>query len=176
MKNIIKKRKNFRGHTFVELMAVLAIIGIMVAVTMVSMNAANTDNKLKAAQREVASAIRMAQSNALQGKTVSENVPRYWGFKFTSNNTYIVFYNDTINGPEASDVNSGTGVESHVLNNGVALNTFTASPNSTRVIFTVPNATVTLPIASPLTLTLTFLSGSLSKTDLITSGGVVTEN
>jgi Tfp pilus assembly protein FimT len=164
-----KARKFFSGHTFLELMTVIGILGIMLAMTLVSMNRSNTDAKLKAAQREVASAIRMAQSNALQGKTVNisdkTRVPQRFGFRFTDNNSYEVFYEDS----------SNETVESHDLGSGVTLSAPGSSYNTnTKITFSVPNATVNLPGSSSLELSLTL--GSDTKKVTITSGGVVTEN
>lgn len=56
-----------RGFSLVEVLLVIAFIGIMTAVTFVSLSGKRTDETLKGAAREVAAAVRVAQNNALSG-------------------------------------------------------------------------------------------------------------
>lgn len=157
------------GFTMVEVLAILAVLAIMLAVSLTNLNPGKNEAKLKAAQREVGSAIRMAQSNALQGKTASGSVPRFWGFKFKDNNTYTIFYIISTTDTTERDY------ETHDLNNGVIVsNPAALYETSTRLTFLVPNSSVALPSGSSLGLTLQI--GSSTKTVTITSGGVVTED
>lgn len=170
MKN--KKKRFFSGHTFVELLAILAVLAIMLAVSLTNLNPGKNEAKLKAAQREVASAIRMAQSNALQGKTVYGSVPKFWGFKFKDNNTYAIFY--IISTTDTTEYE----YETHDLNNGVIVSN-PASPYeaNTKVTFSTPNASVALPSGAGASLELTLQIGSsANKKVTITSSGVITED
>jgi len=56
-----------RGFTLIEVMVVIALIGIMTAITFVSFSGRRDDEALKASAREVAAALRMTQSDALAG-------------------------------------------------------------------------------------------------------------
>jgi type II secretory pathway pseudopilin PulG len=161
----MKKRykKNF-GFTIVELLVIIAIMGIMLAVGMISLTKGSSDAKIISAQREVASAIRTAKSYALQGKTVSGNAPMYWGFKFTNDTSYEIFSNDG---------SSDTQREAYTLSNGVKRDN-PASAADTRVIFSVPNGDISFSSGSSLNLNLNL--GTSNKAVGVASGGVVTEN
>lgn len=61
-----------KGFSLVELMIVIAIAGIMTAVTLVSMNATREKKTVESAAREVAAAVREAQNYALTGKDLKD--------------------------------------------------------------------------------------------------------
>lgn len=83
-----KSSKFKSGFTLMELMVVVAIIGIMTAVTIVSLNRGKTEKQLEVAAREVAGAIREAQSNALNGKVLDPTkIP--CKFFFARNTTFL---------------------------------------------------------------------------------------
>lgn len=67
-KIIVKKHKVSAGVTFVELMVVIAIIGIMTAVTVVSLQSSRDKKAVEVAGKQVVASIREAQNNALTGK------------------------------------------------------------------------------------------------------------
>ena len=111
MQNIAKKH---RGFSFIELLTVISIIGIMSAVAFVSLSSSKSSAKLSAAQREVAGAIKLAQSYTLQGRMeTNENgsglaVPCGYGFHFISPTDYEIFYNP---GPtRCTEKNSGEDI------------------------------------------------------------------
>jgi len=112
MLNIFKK---YRGFSFIELLTVIAIIGIMSAVAFVSLSSSKSSAKLSAAQREVAGAIKLAQSYALQGRMETDEaggsglaVPCGYGFHFISPTDYEIFYNP---GPtRCTEKNSGEDI------------------------------------------------------------------
>jgi len=161
-----KKSKFFsKGFTLVEILIAIAIMLVMFMVGYASLSSPKSENKLKAAQREVASAISVAHSNALQGKTVNKILPQYWGFKFVNNKKYQIFNWD---GSSPSD----SMVEEYTLSNGVTLSD-PADFNDSRITFSTPNG-IAGGATLPLTLTLS-LSGSI-KTITINSAGVVSEN
>ena len=57
-----------KGFSLMELMIVIAIIGVMTSVGLVSLNYSKTARALENASREVAAAVREAQNNALSGR------------------------------------------------------------------------------------------------------------
>lgn len=145
-----------------EVMAVIAIIGIMTGVGVRSLQDSKADAKLKSAQREIASAIKLAQTYALQGKVVSSlgKAPCAYGFKFSSATSYEIFY--------SSDCASTSSLESYNLD-GVSLSSPEASGSV--VTFSLPFATMTS--GKDLTLTLNF--SDISKDVIIHEGGYVEE-
>jgi Tfp pilus assembly protein FimT len=89
----IYKEKKLNGFSLIELMVILAIIVIMTGVSIVSLSPSRRYQALKAAQDEVTASIKLAQSYALQGRTVS-GISRVcgYGFKFTNETDYQIFY------------------------------------------------------------------------------------
>ncbi len=59
--------RSARGFSLVEVMTVIAFIGIMVAITFVSFSGKRDETALNVATREVATSVRLAQNNALSG-------------------------------------------------------------------------------------------------------------
>lgn len=156
--SIVKKR----GFSFMELMIVCAIIGIMTAVALVYLGGSNRSGKeVELAAREVAVAIREAQNNALGGKQPSTlaagEVACGHGFYFNASGAtdYKIFYNLKPAGadcPTASkDHSSSTDYISYSLSNGVQF-----SAGSGAIYFDSPHGNIfrdgTL-LASTLTIT-----------------------
>jgi len=184
-----------------ELLLVIAIIGIMATAGFVSLSSNQTNTKLQAAQREVASVIKLTQSYALQGKVADDKIghmvtPCGYGFRFIDSTHYEIFYNTWTTGGAGyytdctkmnTDFNNrhwknGTPhsqtMESYQLNNGVTLSvTDQATGMYAEFYFTIPDGNIY--DSSGATYggqTLTFnLSGS-TKAIRINPGGSVTEN
>jgi len=150
--NKTKKRKNdfIQGFTLIEILAALAIMGIMLSIILISFNSSKRDVTLKSAQREVASAIKMAHAYALQGKTQNEETPCGYGFRFTDSDSYMIFYNKFQkigSDNDCNDQNERKGyrrygtfsqeAESYDLGNGVKKDG--AALSSTTVYFAVPH-------------------------------------
>lgn len=87
-----KNKIKLKGFTLLELMIVIAIIGIMSAIGIVSLNNTRSFSKLKSAQEEVSATLKTAQNYALQEKSQSQKVCGY-GFRFINNHQYEIFYN-----------------------------------------------------------------------------------
>lgn len=153
--------KNKKGFTFVEVITVITIITIMTAVSLVYLGSARTETKLKAAQREVASAIKLAQSYALNGKACFSESPNRYIFSFAKDTG-----NYRIDCIDSGMITHNT--ESVTLDNGVKFS------DDGWVAFTVPNATVSFIGAAPLTINLVL--DSTTKSASINSQGLVTEN
>lgn len=162
-----KNNVKYKAVTLLELLTVIAIIGIMTAAGLVSLNSGKTMAKLQAAQREVASAIKLTQSYALQGKVTPEGTtPCGYGFRFDPSDTinkakYEIFYNTW--GPtgwgaytSCEEMNKyadarhwkngfshSPALVSSQLNNGVILSlpdiyAGGSPPNTTEIYFTIP--------------------------------------
>lgn len=65
---MVKIKENQKGYSLVELMLVIALIGIMVVIGFVSLVSARNKNAVEVAAREVAAVAREAQNYALSGK------------------------------------------------------------------------------------------------------------
>lgn len=189
-----------RAFSLIELLTVIAIIGIISAVAFVSLNSNKSASRLKTAQREVTSTIKLAQTYALQGKTQGGVTPCGYGFRFkdTSNIiNYEVFYNPP--GPEPQDcawkndrwqdrkwqnVGQTPPAETFALKNGVTLSSPAISSlnnNDTEIYFTVPHAEMFNKdgIQYPSAQVLEFNyggAGGTTKTITINPGGYITEN
>ncbi len=149
----------FKGFSFLELMIVIAIIGIMTVVALVYISKSNRSGKeVEFAAREVAVAIREAQNNALGGKQPDAGmVACVHGFYFNASGAtdYKIFYNLKPAGadcPTASkDHSSSTDYISYSLSNGVQF-----SAGSGAIYFDSPHGNIfrdgTL-LASTLTIT-----------------------
>lgn len=87
-------KKRGSGFTLIEVMIVVAIIGILSALTLGSLAAGRTARDLSRSSREVAAALREAQNYALSGRTanIGENNCAYSvqgsGSTFTLSHTY----------------------------------------------------------------------------------------
>lgn len=71
-KQKIQEKIMFRkGNSFVELLTIIGIIGIMTAVTYASMSSLRTGKEVEVAARQIASLIREVQNNAVSGKMMN---------------------------------------------------------------------------------------------------------
>lgn len=168
----IKKTKIFlKGFTLIELIIIIAITSVLFLVGYFSLNSPKSENKVKAAQREVVATMKAAHSYALQGKTDGASVPRYWGLKFTDNKTYQIFLSNNVNAP----INSAPDVqqEEYRLNNGVEFDGFTSSDN-TRILFLVPHGKASLP-GGAASFSFNLELDGVTKAITISSDGVVEE-
>lgn len=128
-----------RGSSFIEVMTVVAFIGIMMGVVFVSLSERRDEEALKAAAREVAAVIRVAQNNALSGvKKEGENygLCRHIA-KGKDVNTYETYVRHLKNS-SSTDCNASSDINDFLLNtytlsNGVSFNDPTWS-----VSFSVP--------------------------------------
>lgn len=166
-----------RGFTLLELMVVIGIIGIMTGIGLVSLVPAKKNIALKTAQDEVTSAIKLAQSYALQGKSISgvSDICGY-GFRFIDPPIagdpivdYEIFYYKA--GADCTGGKTESTVESQDLKNGVSLTSPVVA--NTKIYFGIPSADIS---GTGVPQTFTFSSGSDSKIITISSSGLVTEN
>ena len=182
--------RKLKAFSLAELLIVIAIIGIMSVVGFVSLSANKTHANLTTAQREVASAIKLAQSYALQGKAQGGSTPCGYGFRFTNPTNYEVFYNTPASGTTCDQDNAVVAylhfktsapvsqtAETGSLKNNVTL-TGIADYAETEVYFTVPfgriydGAGAALSVDKILTLSAT----GGDRTITVQKGGGVVEN
>lgn len=178
------KKRNKTGFTLIEVIIVIAIIGIMTAISIVSLRGGKTSNNLETSRREVASIIKLAQSYALQGKITGGNTPCGFGVRFTDSNSYELFYIVPGSG-SCSDKNSSSAsrrcsgnsdchsLENYDLKSDIAVNDYSDKD----IYFIVPHASVyNSSGASFGGNSLTFKSGDLKTKELsINSLGLITE-
>lgn len=160
--------KNSHGFSLVEVLVVIAFIGIMTGVLFVSLSGKRTETSLKSAAREVAAAVRTAQNSALTG--VKTGVPdgrslcRY-DIERTSASTYEIFvrYSQN-NGSCPGNNNDRSSLGRFSLKNGVSF-----SGGNWSVLFDVPRGNVSATASIGLT-----KSGS-SFSVCVPSSGSITE-
>ena len=123
--------KNKKGLTLLELIVVVAIIGIMSSVIFISMSQSKSRTALEQASREVAAAIRETQNYALTGKVLASN-PDDLPFRYIfmgNGSTYRVRYMYNSGGIPGTRTYA-----TYELKNGVSM-------SNTTIYYAVPHAT-----------------------------------
>ena len=132
-----------RGFSLVEIMTVIALMSIMMAITFISFSGKRDETALKVSAREVASAIRLAQSDALSGVREDGNTNGlcFHGIAGTSDNTYELSVTHLKSGSgqlcSDPDERESFSLGSYVLDGGVTF----GSP-SWGVSFSVPRGDI----------------------------------
>lgn len=163
-----EKDKNDSGFTLIELLLVIGILSILAVATFVSFSSVRSGAKTRSAQREVASAIKLAQSYALEGKVHGGTTPKYYGFKFRNDRrTYVICKNNS-----AGDAGCSADVETYTLTSGVTLNASTSIADSL-IMFAIPHGNNSN--AGDRTLILSDSAGS-SRSVVINNRGMITED
>ncbi len=119
------ERTRAHGFTLIEVLIVVAIIGIVSAMILVTFSGQRQTRNLERAAREVLATLREAQNYALSGRAgaISEN-NTYYGVQIASATAYSVV------------ASSGT-IASYTLKSGV-----TFSSGATTISFTLPRGDV----------------------------------
>jgi prepilin-type N-terminal cleavage/methylation domain-containing protein len=151
------KSKNKRGFSLVELMIVISIIGIMSVLGMASFRSSRAYLNLDLSQRELAAAIKLAQSYAIQGKTQivagEEMLPCGYGLRFTEEKKFEIFFNKNPETETCQKINQTASAEDmHFGNQSVSAETFEFKEGvtlegvsdfaTTEIYFTIPHANV----------------------------------
>lgn len=168
----------FRGFTLVELMLVVAFIGIMAGVVLVSFSTRSTSESVKSAAREVAAAVRETQVSALSGfgRGESESIPdgsricRYEINQISSTQyRSIVFYS-------SSNCLSGTEENitllTYTLPNGVSFPSGSPSSPVWSIKFAVPRGEIMTGSSSSISL----VKGESSFSVCVSPAGSVKES
>ena len=133
---------------------VITIISLVSVVTLTTVGVGRTRNNLKTAQAEVISAIKLTQSYALQGKTVSAGeTPCGFGFMFSDEGNYRIFYVPAGSGMTCDEKNANASYRQYINeSNSPTLEEYEIRNNiilkegldlsDTEVYFTVPHANV----------------------------------
>lgn len=157
--------KNSHGFSLVEVLVVIAFIGIMTGVLFVSLSGKRTETSLKSAAREVAAAVRTAQNSALTG--VKTGVPDGRSLcRYEIKNTNASRYEILLHYSNGGNCNRQSSLGVFSLKNGVSF-----SGGNWSVLFGVPRGDVLSGSQSAIGLT---KSGS-SFSVCVPSSGSITE-
>ena len=78
------------GFTLIELLIVIAIIGILAAISIPSFSTFTTNQRLSQAAKQVKNDLRSAQNRAINGVKDSAG-NKVWGISFDGSNSYAIF-------------------------------------------------------------------------------------
>ncbi len=159
--NIAKIQNKKAGFTLLELMVVVAIIGIMSAVGFVSLSDSRNQKAVDLEARKVASVLRMTQNYAVSGYSLDINkIPCQFTFTSMSTGSYSISYN----------YRSPVGV----CGSPQLISTFTVANNVSITSATVGFARPRGEVASPTQIILS--RAGLTATVCVGVGGVIDDN
>lgn len=163
-----------RGFTLVEVMLVMAFIGIMTGVVFVSLSTRRSMESAKSAAREVAAAVRETQGSALSGLRRGKNssVPDGRSIcRYEITQTSATEYQSSVFHANDCSIGSPTSLllRTYTLPNGVRFSSPLSSP--WRVVFAVPRGEVT-----PGNVSISLAKGGSSFSVCVSSAGSVKES
>jgi prepilin-type N-terminal cleavage/methylation domain-containing protein len=171
-----EKSRAQRGFTLIEMMIVIAIVGILSAMTLVSFSGKRSERGIDRASHTLAAALREAQSYAQTGRTttiVQDNCSYRLQISVTA---YVVVNTFRLAGdPPGTCTGVGT-VASYRLTDGVVV-----SSGSVTIGFNIPRGEVTrngvlLSSSTPSYARIDLATGSLARYVCIYPTGRVVEN
>jgi len=177
--HLLKKNghKNYHGFTLVEVIMVIAIIGILSSISIISFNPLSKRTKVNASADEVTSALNLAKGYALQGRMPAGFLSICgYGFKFTSTTQYQIFYYYHYTGGnlDCSDRNNftETTVITQTLKGGTVLNSPAFGATST-IYFNIPRSSVVFLPANPNFNIIYSGTPSIQKTVTVSANGLI---
>jgi prepilin-type N-terminal cleavage/methylation domain-containing protein len=149
--NLLERKKNDRGFTLIEIIAVLVIIGIVVAVAVGSVMSTADTNRISQAS-VVKNHIRYAQSIAMKRATIDVPV---WGIR-CDGAAYWLFNNITPDTPANQMIIPGEdNVQISLANKKITLSAFSVFFDGNGRPYTAyTDATTNVPLAAPLVVTI----------------------
>ncbi len=157
---MIKIFQKNRGVTLIELVVVMAILGIMAAITTTSYNAGKIKRDVETNAREFAAVLRLAQNYALSGKQSGSQTCGYRVESVAPSSYSIIPLSFNTN----NCITDGTAIESYTLKYGVIITTTNA-----KVTFLMPYGT----IGSGSDNQITFSKGSVSQYVCVATSGEI---
>ncbi|GBE17245.1 hypothetical protein BMS3Abin15_01084 [bacterium BMS3Abin15] len=146
-----------KGFTFIEIVIIVVIIGIMTSVVLVSVGGNKSSKVVEIAAREIAGSIREAQNNALNGKQINDGTGDTacgHGFYFDNDGDgsgldseydYKLFYNYDNSGTpndDCSEALPGVGVAQYYADHSLGNKVEFSDSISKSIYFTMPHGTV----------------------------------
>ncbi len=132
-----KTKTQYRAFTLIEVLIVVAILGITASVVFTNSSGSRTTQYLDNAGREVEAVVRRAQNAALTGVQVTaSDKPCGYRVNWAAGSAYSITYRYK-NG--SGVCNQSSTLSAHALLNGVVFD------NSGTVEFTLPHGTVAAP-------------------------------
>src|SRR3989338_8872679 len=125
---VLKTKKNGAGFTLIEVMVVVALMGIMAALSIVSLESGRIERELEANAREFVGIVREAQNYALTGRQIGGNTTCSFSVAWAAS-AYSLRYT-----PSGNCAASPTLIASYALKNGVAFS------NADALSFSLPHA------------------------------------
>lgn len=152
--------KNKKGFTLIETLTAAIIVGIMSTVIFVGIGRNRNEKELESSARELASAIREAQNNALNGKIIdTTKTPCSYTFSISDAKNYKSFYNHK--DPSSDNCLTPAPIPSPAYVDYSTKNGVTISPTNLSINFSIPNGNVTfIPSATSVDITLSKSSSS----------------
>jgi prepilin-type N-terminal cleavage/methylation domain-containing protein len=139
---------NQRGFTVVEMIIVLAIIGVISSIVIFNVNTERQNSALFRTAQKLSLDLRRAQNFALSSKTYkTSGVPCGWGIHFngTGSTSYVIFADSAVssNCSDRNFVRAADGSEDfETVNLGPEISVSGLSINLSDVVFTPPDPTV----------------------------------
>lgn len=175
--------------SILELMIVIAIMGILTVAAMVSFSGNRPKKEVEVEARKFAAAIREAQNYALTGKKgTSPNIACGWGIKIFSQTNFSIFYNRLAGFADCAGFNSPTVLNPRLTYiAGQSFNSVSYTLNKVNISLAPSGAYFTIPFGpaigangSPVVGNAKFLLTSQTDSNVkytvcLSSSGMVTE-
>ncbi len=128
MKNMLLKNKKYlRGYTLVEMVVVIAIVGVVSTFLVASFVGSQATWALDASSRELTAILRQAENSAATGRYIdASKVPCLYGVDKASTNQYVLYYKYRT-GTDCTSVSARVNIMTYTLRGGATFQSF-ASP------------------------------------------------